>query len=49
MEEDVKPAFLGGVSLMNKCKTCGNDIKVTIFRGLGYCSETCRKIQTGEK
>lgn len=27
----------------NICKNCGQEIKVTIFRDLGWCSDDCRK------
>lgn len=30
------------------CENCGKEIKVTILRGSGHCSENCRKQLTGE-
>lgn len=48
MDKILKPSFPES-SLMNKCKTCGNDIKITIYRGLGYCCENHRKILMEEK
>ena len=36
------------MSLMNKCKVCGEEIKITIFRGLGYCCDIHRKMVNGE-
>lgn len=41
--------FRNGNSPMNKCKVCGGDIKITIYRGLGYCCENHRKILMEEK
>lgn len=30
------------------CANCGAEIRVTIFRGMNYCSENCRKVLAGE-
>lgn len=30
------------------CQNCGKEIKVTILRGSGHCSENCRKELAGE-
>lgn len=33
---------------MASSDNCGNEIKVSIFKGTGWCSEDCRKELTGE-
>lgn len=30
------------------CGICGVEIKVSIFKGTGWCSEDCRKVLKGE-
>ena len=31
-----------------KCQVCGAEIRMTIMKGSGVCSENCRKIRDGE-